>query len=336
VSQIKRIANRLRIISNLFLGQESKRFYPREVVIELTNHCNLACVMCPYTEMHREKGFMAPEVFRSIIEQIRDHSELVYLYGIGESLLHKRLNEYIDIASNAGLTTLVSTNGLALTESNARALLSTSLDYLIVSLDGGTKETYESIRIKGDFDRLVSNIKMLLRLRREMGAKTRIQIQMIVMEANAHEKHLFRGLFTADEVRQIDMFRFKPVFSTFAGPGESVQHTKPCHSLWSMMSIAWDGRLQLCCMDYEASWLEGDLKVTPLIDLWNSVRLQDIRARHRRLDYSGLPCDGCNYPEQGYYSAPAVLASTLVSAKTIHKLLPMYERLVVLARRWRK
>lgn len=325
-------ANRSRMLMAYLGRRPGTPLYPQEVVVELTNHCNLACVMCPQKTMERMKGFMDEALFRAIVDEVAGRSDLIYLYGTGESLLHKQLPEYVEYAAAKGLTTCLSTNGLPLNEKNARRLLQCGLDHLIVALDGGTKETYESIRIGGDFDRLVANIRLLLRLRRELASPVRITLQMIVMERNENEKRAFMALFDQAERRQVFQFRFKPHYETYAREGVGVRHTRPCFWLWNMMSISWTGDVQLCCMDYDAVGLPGlSVKGSSVAEAWNSERLWEVRAAHRRLDYAAVPfCVGCDLPEHGYFSKAAIAATPLLHADVVRRLLPIYERLLLL------
>lgn len=328
------LVNRARMIGAYFTGAPRWRIFPQEVVIELTNHCNLACVMCPQKTMTRDKGFMDEGLFRSIIDQAAGRAELVYLYGTGESFLHKELPGYVSYAASKGLTTVLSTNGLPLTERSATAILTSRLDHLIIAMDGASKETYESIRIGGDFGRLVANIRMLLTKRAELNSRTRIELQMIVSDRTQPEIEAFRHQFTPEERRQIGSFRLKPLFKTYSASDTSQHHTRPCYWLWNMMAVAWNGRLQLCCMDFDATVLPGNARETSLEDLWNSAELNALRARLKQLDYTGLPlCEGCDIPEQGYFSTASILASAFVDAGTVRRLIPWFERLVLLRSR---
>lgn len=328
--------NRSRMVAAYFGGRGGARLYPQEVVIELTNHCNLACVMCPQKDMTRSKGFMEEGLYRSIIDQVAGRTELVYLYGTGESVLHKQLPEYIAYAAGKGLTTCLSTNGLPLTEANARNILGSGLRHLIVALDGGTKQTYESIRIGGDFDKLVANIRLLLRLRREMASPTLITLQMIVMERNESERARFVALFDEEERRQVFQFRFKPHYETYAHGHEGVRHTRPCFWLWNMLSVSWTGDVQLCCMDYDVKGVPGlSLARQSVEDVWNSAAFERLRVAHKRLDYDSIPlCRGCDIPEQGYFSTASILATPLFDADQVRRLLPWYERLLLLKKKY--
>ena len=328
---LRKLANRFRMVAEYFRARPGRTIYPQEVVIELTNHCNLACRMCPQaTLMRRPKGFMEAGLFRKIIDEIKSRAELVYLYGTGESLLHPDLVPLTEYAARSGLTTVLSTNGIPLTEKTARSLLSSGLDYLIIALDGGVKETYESIRIKGDFGRLVGNIKTLLRLHRETGSPVKIVLQMIYMKANAHEREQFRNLFTDEERRRIFQFRFKPFYETYADHSRAVDHNRPCYWLWNMMAIAYNGDAQLCCMDYEAGYIGRNVREASVEEVWNSAPFAAARAAHRNLDYASVPlCVHCDIPEQGYFSGPLILGSALVDADTVRRLLPLYEKLLL-------
>lgn len=327
---MKKFANRLNMIAEYFSERPKRVIYPQEVVVELTNHCNLSCVMCPQPSMKRAKGFMDEALFQKIIDEIRGRSELVYLYGTGESLLHKALIPYTRYACDSGLTTCLSTNGIPLTGEIAENLLDTRLDYLIIALDGGVRETYESIRVGGDFDRLLGNIKRLLRLRKEKRSRVKIVLQMIYMPGNAHETTLFRELFTREELDQIFQLRFKPHYETYSGRGSQICHTRPCYWLWNMLAIAHNGAVQLCCMDYEADITGLNARDTTISGIWNSETFKRYRRWHRQMDYAAIPlCERCDIPEQGYFNNALILGSALLNAGQVRMLLPLYEKLLL-------
>ncbi|MCZ7587107.1 MAG: hypothetical protein M5R36_29260 [Deltaproteobacteria bacterium] len=45
--------------------------FPQAVHIEITNKCNIACVMCPQPTQPREQGMMSEDLFRRIIDELR-------------------------------------------------------------------------------------------------------------------------------------------------------------------------------------------------------------------------------------------------------------------------
>ena len=72
--------------------KEGTRLY-----INLTNKCNTACPFCCMYSDPSKNTFMTFDIFRSIIDDCKTDFEL-QLEG-GEPLLHKDINEFIDIAS---------------------------------------------------------------------------------------------------------------------------------------------------------------------------------------------------------------------------------------------
>lgn len=328
--------NRAKMVGSYFLPRTKMRPYPQEVVIELTNHCNLACMMCPQQTLKRPRGFMDENLFRKIIDELKGKTELIYLYGTGESLLHKKLPDYTRYASQQGLKTCLSTNGMLMDETASRKLLDCNLDFLIVALDGGTKETYERVRIKGNFEKLIRNIKTLLKLKQKLQSPTHVCLQMIYMPQNSNEVEEFLGLFNSEEKKIVNQFRIKPLYETYAIKNNPIKHTRPCFWLWNMMSIYWNGDVALCCMDADNTYYFGSVKEKSIAEMWNSQQLINLRKKHRHLDYDDMPlCATCDIPEQGYFHWTTILGSMLINASIVRRLLPIYEKYVILLLRKR-
>lgn len=325
------LLNRLKMVSNYFAPSLKYRAMPQEVVIEVTNHCNLACIMCPHSSMKRSKGKMDKALFKKIINEISGKTELVYLYGTGESLIHSEIYDFIDYAHEQGLFTVLSTNGLLMTRDTSERLLTSKLDHLTIALDGGVKETYESIRIKGDFDTLICNIKDFLKAKKRRGHGPYTCLQVIYMKKNAHEKKLFKNLFNKEEIRQIDQFRFKPLYETYNLKNTPVTHSRPCYWVWNMMSIYWNGDVALCCMDADARYNLGNVSQQSVKEIWNSSRISAIRDKHKKMKYDSMPlCDTCDIPEQGYFRPFNIAISATVNAALIRKVIPLYEKYILL------
>ena len=69
------------------------------VHIESTNLCNFKCSFCPHTKMKRKKGIMDFELYKKIIDEIKDWGiEELNLTGFGEPLLDPLLTEKIKYA----------------------------------------------------------------------------------------------------------------------------------------------------------------------------------------------------------------------------------------------
>src|SRR5215469_15921818 len=93
----RKLRNRFRSMRAYTSGKPVNPAMPIELIVEITSFCNLDCIMCPRSNMKRDKQtYMDLGLFRSIIDQIKGHIELVYLAGgLGEPLAHPKFGDMI-------------------------------------------------------------------------------------------------------------------------------------------------------------------------------------------------------------------------------------------------
>lgn len=325
-----RLLDRIKTVYGYYANKHSMRTYPALIGMELTNHCNLECVMCPQPRQTRDLGLMPMDMFKKIVDEVRGKSEFMYLYGMGESLLHPKFFEMADYAVKAGLKTSLSTNLSFLNEERSHKLLESGIDFVTLALDGTTKDTYESIRLGGEFEKNLEQTKRFLQMKIESNSRCSVDVQFIQMAKNKSQVDQVRGLFTAEEQKAIKVFRVKPVFNSPSIAKDEIVHRHPCYFLWSTMTITWDGRVSMCCMDYDSEVVLGDLNKSSVFDVWNSEGLADLREKHKKLDYKSMPiCDKCSVPEKNYFSNGTILAGAIFNAGTMRKGLAVYEKLFI-------
>lgn len=156
-------------------GYSKLRFssYPYVINVEIMSKCNLKCAHCRVTyhgnimkDVNPE--FMDFEHFTKIVDRIshlikKAHS---FQFSTVEPLFHKdlfRMMDYVTKYNKAILYPFLS-NGMLLTEKNIKELLKRNVPSITISLDGCKKETVESFKTNINFDRVVSNIKLLKKL----------------------------------------------------------------------------------------------------------------------------------------------------------------------------
>src|SRR5690349_23701466 len=87
---------------------------PRELHIETTNRCNLACKTCPQQwGMPEDSADLTLETVNGILDQTPGVQRVV-LHGIGEPLLNKELPAIVRAVKARGAYALFNTNGLLL------------------------------------------------------------------------------------------------------------------------------------------------------------------------------------------------------------------------------
>ena len=83
-------------------------------------------------------------------------------------------------------------------------ILDSGLTRLIVSIDGGTKEIYESIRTGANFEHVVANVALLRTRRRERNARLpRLRINHVLSELNIDHFDAFLGLVESLEAEEV-------------------------------------------------------------------------------------------------------------------------------------
>jgi MoaA/NifB/PqqE/SkfB family radical SAM enzyme len=130
------------------------------------------------------RGIMTPAVWEAIRPYL-DRVQSVDFTGGGEPLLQPRLAEWIADATNAGCETGSLSNGLLLNENKLKTILNAGVDWICISMDGASAETYNKIRVGSDLDRVSENVASIARLREGKFPKT--MINFVLMDMNVHQ-----------------------------------------------------------------------------------------------------------------------------------------------------
>lgn len=144
------------------------RKYPSVMEFELSNVCNMACVMCDgrYSSLIRKEREKLPTIqnpydaaFVHQLDLFIPHLSKAKFQG-GEPFL---INIYYDIwdkilKMNPGCVISVQTNGSVLNE-RIKTLMGRGNFHITVSVDATSHKIFEEIRLKGDFDKVMDNIQ---------------------------------------------------------------------------------------------------------------------------------------------------------------------------------
>jgi MoaA/NifB/PqqE/SkfB family radical SAM enzyme len=292
---------------------------PAIVTIEPTNICNLKCIECPAGNglMTRPSGYLDFLLFRCLINELSPCLTYLMLYFQGEPLLHPRLAEFIRYASERKIYTSVSTNGHHLGPENAKKMIESGLDRIVISLDGTDQESYGRYRQNGDFNKVLNGIVTLVRLKKEMNSHLpMIILQFIVMRHNEHQiddvkalgkrlhvnRTVIKSLQVYDLKNNPELLPVNPQFSRYQLNKNSIAVTKNrlgnrCKRLWHTMVILHDGRVVPCCFDKDALFINGKYPDSSLQKIWKGEQSVKFRQKilHSRKNISMC----CNCTEGG-------------------------------------
>ena len=275
---------------------------PKVWFVELTNFCNLDCIMCPRSQMKRKIGFMDFKVFQRIIKQIRGFSDFVYLHMFGESLFHPGIGRFIDYCDAMGVKPHLSTNATIMDPNKASQLLNSKLRYLVLSLDGANPSTYEKVRKGGNFEESRRNIENFLKLKKRMNRNDLpVKVQIIRMKETDAEKEEFRKQWRDDDAEIVFKNFVKwgnqvpPISEMEVTTGSRITEQRyPCIELWTGGGFQWNGDFVICCMDYDGVSAAGNIMDRPLAEIWNSEKMKRWRTEHVYGSYALKLCKNCS------------------------------------------
>jgi MoaA/NifB/PqqE/SkfB family radical SAM enzyme len=263
-------------------------YVPLCIDIEVASICDLACPFCYRESLATPDKIIKRDLYFQIVDQAVEMGvPSLKLNWRGEPLMHNALPEMILYAKQKGiLEVIINTNATHLSEKMAHRLIDSGLDFMIYSFDGGTKETYESMRPgrfrKNTFEEVYENIVRFSKIKKKTGAKfPYTKIQMILTDQTHKEQNNFFDLFDdfVDEVtvtqyserggsiRDLsldDQVRYKKLCEKKGLPegspymlhsnGEiSISKSRSaCEQPFQRIMLTYDGRAAMCCFDWGA------------------------------------------------------------------------------------
>jgi len=279
----------------LAAGRDRAPRMPEIVQIESTNICNAKCVFCPRDEMQRRQGIMTVELFRKIVDECADLGIThVRMHNYGEAFMDRRLVEKVRYAKQKGIREVgMISNGSLITEPVARGMIEAGLDAINISVDASGKEVFEATRIGLKYDKVIANIERLLRLRTESGKRRPKLILSFVRQNNSADEAAFieHWRSIADKIHVTDLHNWAGTLNTES----DVNY--PCYRPWLTFTVLWDGRVSLCCADFDGKTILGNLNTQTIAEVWNAEPYRNVRREHLE---SGGPevCRACDLPRK--------------------------------------
>ena len=172
-----------------FLGRRdpSRSLSARSIQIECTTRCNLKCTMCEIAYWTEKGGDLRFDNLERMVEHL-PKLRRVDMTGVGESLMNREFLAGVEFLKSRGIYVTLNDNFTLMTERTARRIVDLELDQILLSLDGATKETYESIRVGANFENVLANARGLTRIKRELGrTKPEFKINTVVSLTNYKE-----------------------------------------------------------------------------------------------------------------------------------------------------
>jgi putative metalloenzyme radical SAM/SPASM domain maturase len=166
--------------------------HPSRLFVEVTSRCNLRCPMCVKQSGMGDalEGDMLPETFEAL-EPAFPHLQALILNGIGEPLMHARLEECIRAGKRsmpAGSWVGFQTNGHLLDKARGLSLIEAGLDRIFLSVDATSPELFRTVRGGGNLGHIERALDALSAAKKEhRGAWLEVGAEFVVMRDNMNE-----------------------------------------------------------------------------------------------------------------------------------------------------
>jgi MoaA/NifB/PqqE/SkfB family radical SAM enzyme len=276
--------------------------FPSQVIIDVTELCNLACTHCPHpafkTSEHYGGRTLDPALSakavgevatagRGIVQQIRYASD-------GEPMLYPGLFAMLaDAVSRSGTLVSLTTNGTLLTPERIDRLLDTGLGFVDISIDAYSPETYARVRVRGDLSVTRANVERLIDRARARGSATRVVVSYIEQPDNRHETADFERFWRGRGADAVLIRRLHSASGSIVPLADLMRkravgaQRRPCVYPWERIVVTPRGTLAFCPADWTRGSSLVDYRDTTIAELWQSERYRALRRAHLTNDFTG-------------------------------------------------
>jgi molybdenum cofactor biosynthesis enzyme MoaA len=237
-------------------------------------------------------GHMKLDLFKKIIDQVDGKLEAVTLASRGEPLLNPAFDQMLKYADQKFLALKLNTNASLLNEKNINSILSTNIQTLVFSIDASEKELYEKIRVNGNFDKIIKNLELFSKIRKENFSKSKIITRVSGVAINDQVNIKSMTETWKKYVDTVSLVNYSPLDDTYNNEINNIE--EPCLELWRRLFIWWDGKINVCDVDYKSTLSKWNIEENSIKDIWNSEYYNFLRTKHLEAKRSTLePCIRC-------------------------------------------
>ena len=183
----------------LWRGDGPARGRPLTVYMDQNNRCNLKCRMCGFSDARvaaLRKYDMPRAMFDAIAAQVFPQTNILILSILTEPFMTRDFPERLEAVRAHGVPySEIITNGTLLNERSIDRILDAGITCLTFSIDGGTKEIYEAIRVGARFETVMANLRLFQAMRDARGARLpELRINHVLSEPNIDHFEEFLAL----------------------------------------------------------------------------------------------------------------------------------------------
>ena len=181
-------------------------FRDLELRLDITNSCNLHCIMCHWYYDGNSSHAMSLDEFKQATAGILKRVNVLFLSWTAEPLLNKELPAIIAYArrSKVPCITLV-TNLTMLTEETADAFVNNGLHRINVSIDAAGPQLYAVIRQRDRFAKVIENVRRIQELKKKRHSRFPIiALNTVLLKMNIDQLKPLIDLCTTLDITELN------------------------------------------------------------------------------------------------------------------------------------
>ena len=301
-------------IKDLIQSQENiikvniiKKF--RKVHIEITNICNLKCTFCP--PKIKPNGVMSLEDFDDINKQLKPYTKELAYHIVGDPLVLRNLNEYLDISLKHDLKVNITTTANKISSNDYNALMNKTIKQINFSIN-----SYNANSHKKSLDEYLNPILDFVKYAQEKSHEYFINFRIWNLDESKSAREFNTQVFKkVNEYFNTDIniddvytqrpkniriakklfFNFDEYFNWPSLENDFVSDKGFCYGLDSHFGILTSGEVVPCCLDQNACINLGNTNTSQLKDILSSTRVKTIQDGFKEGKVVEELCQKCEY-----------------------------------------
>ena len=245
----------------------------KKVYIEICNGCNLNCDFC--IKNSRQVKYIKRDEYEYIINKIAGYTKEIYLHVLGEPLMHKDINYFIDYAHIMGILVNITTNGYLINKIKDNK----NIHRLNISM-----HSFNS-RYGIEIDEYIDNVFYVVDNLRD---KTFVSLRLWVKTENTKKileyinKRYGTKILEIDNNKKIKISNNLIIdsFHEFIWPDINNSYYNEngrCNGLIDHFGILSTGEIIPCCLDSKGIINLGNIYQDNLEDVFNSKLVKEMR-----------------------------------------------------------
>ena len=261
----------------------------KKVYVEITNSCNLNCSFCHGNK--RVKSFISEDKFKELLDKLEGYTDYLYFHVMGEPLLHPKINELINIASERYHIN-ITTNGYMIDKikdnKNIRQVNISlhSYDKKLIDIDDYLNKVFDAV------DSLV---------KKDTYISYRLWVDSVdkndIINRLENKYHVVIG--DSEHIKLSDNVYFD-VEEEFIWPSMDNDYyceKGSCMGCRSHIGILVDGTVVPCCLDSEGVINLGNIYKTDIDGIINSALFKELKEGFLNNKKVHPLCRKCNFYE---------------------------------------